>query len=64
MGELSGLGVSLVDDEAGEVDFPTKINGRPAAFSWRLGEDSSPTGTTRAKNSAARSRPTGNRDLR
>jgi hypothetical protein len=39
MSELSGLGVSLVDDEAGEVDFPTKINGRAAAFTWRLGED-------------------------
>jgi len=37
--ELSGLGVSLVDDESGEVDFPTRINGRPAAFSWKLGED-------------------------
>jgi hypothetical protein len=36
--ELSGLGVNLVDAEAGEVDFPTKINGRPAAFTWRLGE--------------------------
>jgi hypothetical protein len=38
VGELSGLGVNLIDDEAGEVDFPTKINGRPAAFSWRLGD--------------------------
>ena len=38
VGELSGLGVSLVDDEAGEVDFPTKINGRAAAFSWRIGD--------------------------
>ena len=38
VGELSGLGVSLIDDEAGEVDFPTRINGRPAAFSWRLGD--------------------------
>jgi len=38
VGELSGLGINLVDDEAGEVDFPTKINGRPAAFSWRLGD--------------------------
>jgi len=37
--ELKTLGVSLVNDEAGEVDFPTKINGRSAAFSWRLGED-------------------------
>ena len=38
-GELTTLGVSLVDDEAGEVDFPTKINGRSAAFNWKLGED-------------------------
>lgn len=37
--ELTGLGVSLVDDAAGVVDFPTKINGRSAAFTWRLGED-------------------------
>src|SRR5882724_9833629 len=37
--ELKALGVSLVNDEAGEVDFPTKINGRSAAFCWRLGED-------------------------
>ncbi len=39
VGELSALGVSLVDSEAGEVDFPTKVNGRTAAFCWRLGED-------------------------
>jgi hypothetical protein len=38
--ELTGLGVSLVDEEAGEVDFPTKINGRSAAFTWKLGEES------------------------
>lgn len=37
--ELTGLGVNLIDDSNGEVDFPTKINGRPAAFSWRLGEE-------------------------
>jgi len=37
-GELAGLGVSLVNEEAGEVDFPTKINGRPAAFTWKVGE--------------------------
>jgi hypothetical protein len=37
--ELSALGVSLVDDESGEVDFPTKVNGRSAAFNWKLGED-------------------------
>lgn len=40
VGELTGLGVTLVDDEAGEVDFPTKVNGRQAAFSWLLGEES------------------------
>jgi hypothetical protein len=37
--ELSNLGVALVDDEIGEVDFPTKVNGRLAAFSWLVGED-------------------------
>jgi hypothetical protein len=37
--ELDTLGVSLVDTNQGQVDFPTKINGRPAAYSWRLGED-------------------------
>jgi hypothetical protein len=31
--------VSLVDADAGAVEFPTKVNGQPAAFSWRLGED-------------------------
>ncbi|QJW93195.1 DUF2203 domain-containing protein [Frigoriglobus tundricola] len=39
LGELNNLGISLVDDEAGEVDFPTKVNGRTAAFSWLMGED-------------------------
>jgi hypothetical protein len=38
--ELTGLGINLVDDEAGEVEFPTKINGRSAAFTWRFGEES------------------------
>jgi hypothetical protein len=37
--ELDALGLTLVDDLAGQVDFPTRINGRPAAFSWQLGED-------------------------
>jgi hypothetical protein len=37
--ELSALGVNLSDDESGEVDFPTKINGRSAAFTWKLGEE-------------------------
>jgi hypothetical protein len=39
VGELTALGVNLVDDESGEVDFPAKINGRSAAFNWKLGED-------------------------
>jgi hypothetical protein len=37
--ELDALGLALVDARAGQVDFPTRINGRAAAFSWRLGED-------------------------
>jgi hypothetical protein len=37
--ELQSLGVSLVSAEEGEVDFPTRINGRTAAFCWRMGED-------------------------
>jgi len=39
LGELNTLGISLVDDVAGEVDFPTKVNGRTAAFSWLMGEE-------------------------
>jgi hypothetical protein len=39
VGELNGLGITLVDDELGEVDFPTKVNGRTAAFSWVVGEE-------------------------
>lgn len=39
VGELNTLGVKLSDAENGAVDFPTRINNRPAAFSWRLGED-------------------------
>lgn len=38
--ELTTLGVKLTDPELGQVDFPTKINGRPAAFTWKLGEES------------------------
>jgi len=37
--ELSALGLTVADDEFGEVDFPTKINGRSAAFTWKLGEE-------------------------
>jgi hypothetical protein len=39
LGELNELGITLVDDELGEVDFPTKVNGRTAAFSWIAGEE-------------------------
>jgi len=37
--ELDALGVALIDPNAGQVDIPTRINGRQAVFSWRLGED-------------------------
>ena len=37
--ELSALGVELVDPETGVVEFPTKINGRQAVYTWRLGEE-------------------------
>jgi hypothetical protein len=39
VGELNQLGLALVDGEAGAVDFPTRINGRPAAFTWEPGEE-------------------------
>jgi hypothetical protein len=37
--ELDALGVKIADPKSGAVDFPTRINGRPAAFTWQLGED-------------------------
>ena len=37
--ELDALGLTLVDGAAGRVDFPTRVNGKPAAFSWQLGEE-------------------------
>ena len=37
--ELNSLGLTLVDLETGSVDFPTYIDGRKAAFSWKLGEE-------------------------
>lgn len=37
--ELRDLGVALVDESAGRVAFPTRINGRPAVFTWQPGED-------------------------
>jgi hypothetical protein len=40
LNELRDLGVALVDGEAGRVAFPTRINGRPAVFTWQPGEDS------------------------
>src|SRR5260370_214037 len=36
--ELNDLGLSLLDREQGKIAFPTRINGRPAMFSWQLGE--------------------------
>ncbi len=36
--ELDALGLSLSDAAVGRVAFPTRINGKPAAFSWQLGE--------------------------
>lgn len=37
--ELQELGVVLLDGEVGRVGFPTRVNDRPAFFSWRPGED-------------------------
>jgi hypothetical protein len=39
VGELNDLGVALLDGERGRVEFPTRINGRPAVFSWQPGEE-------------------------
>ena len=37
--ELDALGLNLVDAAKGQVDIPTRINGRPAAFIWQHGQD-------------------------
>jgi hypothetical protein len=37
--ELEGLGVTLLDAEAGLVGFPTIVNNRRAFFSWKSGEE-------------------------
>jgi len=37
--ELGELGIALVDRDEGRVAFPTRINGRPAMFSWQVGEE-------------------------
>lgn len=39
VGELNDLGVALIDGGRGHVAFPTRINGRPAIFSWQPDED-------------------------
>jgi hypothetical protein len=38
--ELRELGLAIVDVNRGRVAFPTRINGRPAVFTWEPGEDS------------------------
>ena len=38
--ELDSLGAVLFGSSDGRVGFPTLVNGRPAYFSWQLGEDS------------------------
>jgi hypothetical protein len=37
--ELTGLGVAVIDAAAGQVGFPTVVNGRSAFFSWKAGEE-------------------------
>ena len=37
--ELKELGLALLDELVGRIGFPTRINGRPAVFSWQMGED-------------------------
>ncbi|MFL5339414.1 MAG: DUF2203 domain-containing protein [Gemmataceae bacterium] len=37
--ELDRLGAIIVNPTLGQIGFPTLINGRPAYFSWKLGED-------------------------
>jgi hypothetical protein len=37
--ELVSLGVVLLEGQVGRVGFPTIVNGQPAFFSWRPGED-------------------------
>lgn len=37
--ELDALGVTLVNPDSGQVDFPTRINGRSAAFTWHFDEE-------------------------
>jgi hypothetical protein len=39
LAELTGLGVVLLDLDAGLIGFPTVVNDRKAYFSWQPGED-------------------------
>jgi hypothetical protein len=39
VGELEALGVALLEPAHGLVGFPTRVNDRPAYFSWRPGEE-------------------------
>lgn len=39
VGELEGLGVSVIDSTFGRIGFPTIVNTKPAYFSWQPGED-------------------------
>ena len=38
--ELDALGAVLVNRMQGHIGFPTVVHGRPAYFSWQLGEES------------------------
>jgi hypothetical protein len=40
VGELEALGVAVLDAGRGLVGFPTRVNDRPAYFTWQPGEDS------------------------
>jgi hypothetical protein len=37
--ELELLGAILINQSTGQVGLPTVVNGRPAFFSWQVGED-------------------------
>lgn len=37
--ELDSLGAVLFPVDNGRIGFPTVVNGRPAYFSWKIGED-------------------------
>ena len=37
--ELDGLGVALIDEEVGQIGFPTIVNNRRAFFSWRPSDE-------------------------